>query len=90
MNPSGVQWEVFRSGPYDSIVIRFSIRIGDKRRGVDHACCPHVISSFRGDLEAIMANCAQRLIGIRPAKNDELIVQAAQAVRIEAMLGRAK
>lgn len=90
MSMSGVQFEVFRAGPYDSIVIRFSIGIGDKRMGVDHAFCPHVISRFEGDLEEIIAACAKRLIGIRPAKNDELILQAAHAVRIETMLGRAK
>lgn len=89
-SPSGVQWEVFRSGPDDSIVIRLSIGLGEKRISVARAYCPRILRSFEGDIEAIIADCAKSLTGFRPAENDELILQAAQAVRIEWMLMPAK
>lgn len=89
-SPSGVQWEVFRSGPYDTIVIRFSIGHGGGKSTIARGYCPRMLRSLLGSIEPDLVECVQSLIGSRPAENDDLIVQAAQALKVEAMLMPAK
>ena len=86
MSISGVQFEVYRSGTGDNIVIRFSLGKGKNAIAIARAYCQRMLKSLQGNIEDNLAESIKKLTGVMLPKTDELITRASQAIKIETML----